>query len=345
MARTKNREICVFLTSQRPITIKKCGMFKIIISEPVFNSIVSAEEQKMSALRSPMYKLLKQQHVLKLTGLETEHLKAHPEEVLKHPSSLYILSISPYEALSIQQSYGVMCLSGERPDISPLIDVNDIHISNEQEKLGRGWDSVLDSVEKLPSNALLLTDRYLFAFRHPNAGDGLANIRDILDQLLPQQFLGGDYHVTVVFDDMSKHKSYTFDEIATKLNHIKTQLCRDYPIMMEVLGITPDCSIYNKLHNRLIISNYYLVEAGHKLAAFNKNQGTARQTLLPMALFTESSLNGTSTPPLKAINQTLEVLHDFSKSLSKLTDHSVYLYAVNGQRMEKCMCMRNRLIK
>ena len=30
--------------------------------------------------------------------------------------------------------------------------------------------TVLDSVGQLPSNALLLTDRYHFAFKHPNGG-------------------------------------------------------------------------------------------------------------------------------------------------------------------------------
>ena len=320
-------------------------MFKVCISDAAYQRLVSAEEQKGTAGRSNFYKLLKQQPVQLLTASDNERYRTHPEEVLKNPSALHILDMTHTEALAIQKTYGVMCMSSDCPDISPLIDVNDIHISNERERLGRGWDSVLDSVEKLPSNALLLTDRYLFAFRSPDAGDGLSNIHDILNELLPQQFSGGDYHVTVVFDDMSKHKSYTFDEIATKLNRIKTQLHRDYPIMMEVLGVTPDSSIYNKLHNRLIISNYYLVEAGHKLAAFNHDKGTARQTLLPMALFTESSLDGTSTPPLKAIDQTLSSLRDFSKSLSRLTDHSVYLYAVNGQRMEKCLGIRNRLIK
>jgi len=321
------------------------AMFKVCISDTIYNRIVSAEEQKAASMRTNLYKLLRQQPVQLLTASDNERYRTHPEDVLKCPSALYILDIASSEALSIQKAYGVMCLSGDCPDISPLIDVNDIHISNEREKLGRGWDSVLDSVEKLPSNALLLTDRYLFAFRSPDAGDGLSNIHDILNELLPQQFSGGDYHVTVVFDDMSKHKSYSFDEIATKLNRIKTQLRRDYPIMMEVLGITPDCAIYNKLHNRLIVSNYYLVEAGHKLAAFNHDKGTARQTLLPMTLFTEASLNGTSTPPVKAIDQTLETLQDFSKSMSKLTDHSVYLYAVNGQRMEKCVSVRSRLTK
>ena len=314
-------------------------MFNIVISDSIYNRIIAGNEE------SPLHRLLTQQPSRLLSSADTDYLKQHPEEVLKSPSSLYILDVSPAEALAIRRSFGVMCLSGDHPDISPLIDVNDIHISNEHEKLGRGWDSVLDSVEKLPSNALLLTDRYLFAFRHPNAGDGLANIHDILNELLPQQFQGGDYHVTIVFDDRSKHASYTFDEISTKLNRIKTQLGRNYSIMIEVLGITPDCSIYNKLHNRLIVSNYYLVEAGHKLAAFNKDQGTARQTLIPMTLFTEASLNGISTPPLKAIEQTVSTLREFSKSLSQLSDHSVYLYAVNGKRMEKCMGIRNRLIK
>ena len=320
-------------------------MFKTYISDSIYQSTISKEGQKAIANRSYLYKLLRLQPVQILTASESEAFKTHPENVLKNPSALYVLNITCAEALSIQRTYGVMCQSGEAIDVSPLIDVNDIHISNEREKLGRGWDSVLDSIEKLPSNALLLTDRYLFASRHPNAGDGIANIRDILNELLPQQFLGGDYHVTVVFDNMAKHTTYTFDEIATQLNKLKQRLGRDYPILMEVLGITPDCSIYNKLHSRLIISNYYMVEAAHKLAAFNKEVGTARQTLIPLALFTQSSLNGTSTPPLKLIEQTTATLRNFSKSLPKLTDHSTYLYAVNGQRMEKCLGIRNRLIK
>lgn len=320
-------------------------MFKIIISEDHFIKIRAVEEREPPQKQSYLYKLLQQQPVQLLSAAQNEELKTHPENVLKAPSALYVLDITPSEALAIKRLYGVMCLSTEQPDMSPLIDVNDIHVANEQEKLGRGWDSVLDSVESLPSNALLLTDRYLFAFRHPNAGDGIANIRDILDELLPQQFLGGDYHVTIVFDNMAKHSSYTFNDIATQLNRLKQQLKCDYPIMMEVLGITPDCAIYNKLHNRLIVSNYYLVEAGHKLAAFNHDKATARQMLVPLTLFTESSLNGTSTPPLKAIGQTIATLRDFSKSLPKLSDHSTYLYAVNGKVMEKCLGVRNRILK
>ena len=321
-------------------------MFKVFISDSVYDRIISTEEQRAVG-RSNLYKLLKQQPVQILTEKDTEKFKAHSENVLKNPSALYILDITHSEALAMQKTYGVMCVSGDSPDISSLIDINDIHIAKEQERLGHGWNTVLNSIETLPSNALLLTDRYLFAFKRPNAGDGITNINDILTQLLPKQFGGGNYHVTIIFDNMAKDDNYSFSEIAKLLEEVKLQMNRNYPITMELLGITPDCSIYNKLHNRMIVSNYYLVEASHKLAAFNKDMGTARQVLIPMALFTESSLNGNSTPPLDAINYTLATLRKFSKSLSYLPEsaHNTYLYAVNGQRMEKCLSIRNRLIK
>ena len=101
---------------------------------------------------------------------------------------------------------------------------------------------------------------------------------------MAKQFHGGNYHVTIIFDNMAKDDNYTFDEIAKLLEEVKQQVNRDYPITMEVIGITPDCSIYNKLHNRMIISNYYLVEASHKLAAFNKDKGTAKVALMAIPL-------------------------------------------------------------
>ena len=187
-------------------------------------------------------------------------------------------------------------------------------------------------------------DRYLFADASPKKGDGFSNIRDILNELLPKKLLS-EYHITIVFDNESKHSSYTFNGIATQLNKLKQQLNRDYPIMMEVLGIKPSCAIYNSLHNRRIVSNYYTIKVDHKLAAFNLNGGTALQTITPQVLFTEDSINHHSSPPLKSIEQVTTVLREFSRNLHNLLDHTVYCYAVNGQRMDECKGIRNRLIK
>lgn len=322
-------------------------MFKVYIPDAVYQDIINTEEKKAVASRTYLYKLLKQQPVQRLSAADSERFKAHPDRVLKNPSALYILDVTPAEALSIQRNYGVMCLSSALPSITPLIDVNDIHRPEKEMPLGRGWDTVLDSVEKLPSNALILIDRYLFSESNAAYGNGFDNVLAILTELLPQQ-LDKDtkYHVTVIYAKQKEGKEvYTFQEVATQLNDLKAMLNRPYDITMELLRITEGCSIYYDFHDRFILSNYYCVEASHKLAAFDKDVATARQTILPMTLFTESSLSGSSTPPLDAITQAATTLANFSKSLSSLSDHNSYCYAVNGQCMEKCIAIRNRLIK
>lgn len=315
-------------------------MFKIIIEESIYNDIITKKNG------STLFSLLKQQPVQLLSQTDGERYKAHPEEVLNQPSALYILDLTPAEASNIQRQYGVMCLSGDNPDISPLIDVNDIHTPKKGIPLGRGWDSVLDSVEHLPSNALILTDRYLFSARNREIGDGLLNVQSILRELLPKQFVGDKYHITIVFCKERKHDSYKLNEIAVKLYNIARQLGRRYEIMVEVIGISEDSNIYDNLHSRRILSNYFMVEATHKLAAFEKNVPTTEQLLIPMALFTESSLKGSSDAPLASINQTISSFKEFYKMILSQSEETIdYFYAVNGERQKKCMGIRNRLLK
>lgn len=321
-------------------------MFKVYISDSVYDRIISTEEQRAITVRSKLYKLLKQQPVQKLKETDLENYKANPKNVLKDSSALYIFDISSLEALDIQKRYGVMCLSSENPDISPLIDVNDYFKTSVTKKKFKGWDRVLDSVEKLPSNALLLIDRYLFSARNKDKGDGLINVRHILNELLPKEFEGPDYHITIVFNIEVKHHSYSFIEIASKLYNIAHQLRTGFNLMIEVFGIKENCSLYDDSHDRQIVSNYYLVEASHKLAAFNpEDMGTVSQSIIPWSLFTEDSLNGKSSAPLDSINQTIESFRKFYAALSDEAEHNTYLYAVNGKLMERCMGIRNRLFK
>lgn len=321
-------------------------MFKVCISESVYSQIIRAEEQRAAAARSNLYKLLKQQPVQRLTTTDVQNYKANPKSVLADPSALYILDITPSEALNIQKKYGVMCLSSENPDISSLIDVNDYFKPSVEKKMFKGWDRVLDSVEKLPSNALLLIDRYLFTARNKDKGDGLDNVRHILSELLPKTFEGPDYHITIVFNIEAKHYSYSFVEIASKLYNIAHQLRPQYGMMVEVFGIKETCSLYDDSHDRQIVSNYFLVEASHKLAAFNpEDKGTVSQSIIPWNLFTEDSLNGKSSSPLDSINQTIENFRKFYAALSNEAEHNTYLYAVNGKLMNRCMGVRNRLFK
>lgn len=318
-------------------------MFKVIITDTLYNRIVAEEELKEEKARSYLYKLMERQPVEIISVEKTAQLRSHPKKLLDNPSSLYVLDIPILEANGMQKSYGVMCLSRDNLSISQLIDVNDIYTPEPNTKKDKGWDTVLDNVETLPSNALILTDRYLFATRGNDLGDGLANIKAILNEMLPRQFEGEAYHVAVIFCKDQKHESYkSLSTIAEKLEDIKRQMGRPYTITMELLGIAEGSDIYNDLHDRRIISNYCYVEATHKLAAYNKNnEGTVSQALIPMALFTIGSLNGNFASPLDSINQTLSAIRDFNKSVKDKTD---LFYAVDGKN-KKCKGITNRLVR
>lgn len=316
-------------------------MFKVYISESVYKGITSSTTTGQSYL----CKLLKQQPLQLLKETDTERYKTHPENVLKNPSALYILDISAADALAIQRMYGVMCLSSAAPDISPLIDINDEHTTEKKVPLGRGWDSVLDSVEHLPSNALILNDRYLFKTTNPIYGNGFDNVRSILTELLPCE-LHTKYHIAVIFDRDSIDPLYSFDIIAKRLNDIAQEFKKPYEIVTEVLGLSEGKDIYYKFHNRRIVSNYFVVKMDYSLAAFNKTEGTSEQTIIPQVLFTEDSLNNRSSAPLQSMQQITKALQSFSESLkSSSMNHNSYSYAVNGQRKERCLTITNRLIK
>ena len=340
-------------------------MFRIFIAETILKAIIEEEGKKIESSRSYIYKVLRERKTLYVSDdipdkawsecLKTEHnitadysksdyiksIKDHPKTVLQHPSSLFILDITIAEAESIRTAFGVVCMSGKNVSTRFLIDTNDEHTIDEGEPFGNGWSTVLKSVKDVPSNALLLTDRYLFSATTPKYGNGVDNVQSILDTLLPKKFLG-EYHVTIVFDNDSKSDNYKFNDIVYLLDNVKQALHRDYPINTEILGITSNSSIYDELHNRRIVSNYYIIKVEHKLAAFNKNVGTCLQTITPQMLFTVDSLNRNSTPPLKAIDHTIAAIREFSATAPK---SSGYCYALNDKRMEKCNGIKNRLLK
>lgn len=316
-------------------------MFKVYISESAYQGIVGSATTGQSYLS----KLLNKQSLQLLKEADTERYKKHPENVLKNPSALYILDIPAANALAIQRMYGVMCLSSSAPDISPLIDVNDEHTTEKKVALERGWDSVLDSVEHLPSNALILNDRYLFKTTNPVFGNGFDNIRSILTELLPRE-LSTKYHIIVIFDRDEIDPLYNFKSISKRINDIALEFKMPYEIVTEVLGLSEGKDIYYKFHNRRIVSNYFVVKMDYTLAAFNKTEGTSEQTIIPQVLFTEDSLNKSSSAPLKSMQQITKALKSFSDSLkSPSMDHNSYSYAINGQQKNLCLTITNRLIK
>ena len=332
-------------------------MFKIFITKSIYDRI-NGDNNKKKPLLYRILKWRKDDHIKTLSDAATEDYKSHPEKMLEHPSSLFVLNITKAEAADFRKDYGVMCVSGENPDVSLLLDINDTFKPDPDKIKFNGWDAVLDSVEPLPSNALLLADRYLFSYDSMKYDSDATNIYRILDELLPIEFKGSEYHVTIAFCVTKIDRKLTFEEIDNQLNDTIEQLkqphgnkpSRNYDIMLEVLGYTDDCSIYRETHHRRIVSNYFYVQVEQQLTAFKSDQtGIIKQNIIPWALFTKSGLAGRSSLPLETVDDAVTLFKQFNKEYTKKTVRDIrpfFSYSVNGERPKTFFSgLQNRLFK
>lgn len=288
------------------------------------------------------------------------NIQKNPSTVLKEPTSVFLLDIPKEDAERIQQSYGVICLSREDAYKAGemLMDDNKEYSPDEKEDFEEGWKTILNDVSKLPSNALIINDRYLFSQKRDEYGNGFKNLKWILDMLLPKKFGGTEqttsYNVLIIYDPIQVYdENMTFPILARKLCKDVSELRKNYCIKVEVLGINKvrmKNSLHNKFHNRRIVSNYYIVKAEQQLAAFNGKIATCSQTITPQRLFTEDSLvrNTNSSSPQRSMRQIIEALESFDPNVVIGEDgYLAYQYIMyNGYQVsEQCSSIANRLVR
>lgn len=281
-----------------------------------------------------------------------DKLIEHPEMMLKEPNAVFILNISTELADSYSRKYGVLCFSIDNIHEGLLIDPNIEYSPYSSEQFG-GWGYVLNNTRKLPSNALIIVDRYLFSSDNYNNTVGVNNVFEIMKSLLPEEFTNQTpYQVCVVFGCQLVRREMPFNVLAAKLEKKKNELAKEYEIDIELVGIHRASPFFEEIHNRRIISNYYIVRAEHQLGAFAYRKSTCSQTLTPQRLFTYFSLINHSHPPLRSIEQTSGVLRRLSENLENAIKGGLCYYAINGRYIgiddcetEKNLMIHNRRIK
>ena len=341
-------------------------MLKIFISNSVLSDVIYQAEDDSKTSHDLLYKILKSRTtVIYVSEKYPEELPlevalfcssygnfpkedrcdflsdilSNPSAVLKEPTSVFLLDVEPCVANDIQEKYGVICLAKEDAYKAGamLMDDNKEYSTDNNKVFHDGWATVLSGIRQLPSNSLIINDRYLFSNRENSKGEGFKNLRQILQLLLPMKFAerktGIQYHVLIVFDPEEIYGSQTFQSVVERLFNMITCM-RKYTIKLEVLGIAKGMktdNIHFRLHNRRIVSNYYIVKAEQQLAAFNDTKGTCCQTITPQRFFTEDSLvkETSSSSPQRSIRQLIEVFEDFDPNIHIGSDgYKAYYYAV-----------------
>lgn len=280
-------------------------------------------------------------------------ISRNPEHVLEHPSSIFLLDISVADAQCIQKNYGVICQSIRKLDYKPLTQPYLPTELTERES-GKSWASIIAQFAMLPSNSILIIDAHLFNEDKfdENKGCyderkkvGIDNIFEILNCILPQSFQS-IYHVGVLVMDMEaartlgrSHSNLTNARIATAINNLKKKLRRNYVINMEVIFFDPRDDGYKLIHNRRILSNYFIVTAEYKLATIKDGISLCGQSIAVSPLFENIEINPRSDKKEKRIRSEIEHLSAFFSRQS--TSHTALLYQ-NGRKMDDFLQMQHR---
>jgi len=197
---------------------------------------------------------------------QIESLKENIESVINHPRDAFLLNIESDTALKISNDMGVAAFSSNDLDdnyfkggLFKELDL-DQNITN-------GWKSLVD-MELPVSNALIISDDFLFENTEVEINCGIGNLPSLFDVFLPIQ-IKTDYHITVIASSGGKSKDWwikEFGALKAKINNL-----REYEIKLEI--------VFTKtIHKRRIISNYINGWADKGFSIFrNSNPEIVRQ--------------------------------------------------------------------
>ena len=283
-------------------------------------------------------------------------IPSNPVLVLKQPSGIFLLDIPSEKASQIQMDYGVICQSTNELDYKPLTQS---HFPTEliEGEMGKSWNNMIAQFKKLPSNSALIIDAHLFAedkfdeshnCYDERKRDGLNNVYEILDSLLPLSFKD-TYHIGVLITDTDKAKAsrrtrsnLTNDRIASAINKLKKNLNRSYPINIEVVFFDQSDDGHKLIHNRRILSNYFIVTAEYKLAALRNSRSLCGQSIAAFPLFESIDVMPETDKKEKRMSSEIKQLADFINR--QPNSHTATLYQ-NGQKIDDFSQIKHRFFQ
>lgn len=187
------------------------------------------------------------------------------------PRSVFFLNYSKAEANTLQSSYGVVVQGNGDVEDSILKGSffkdlpKDSVFENQTTK---GWQNIV-RFSLPPSNAMVITDDYLFSNEENGQLVGKTNVLQLVDAFLPPN-LSIPYHLTILSNDNPEvGKPPRSKEWCERLaGELKASIIilRPYPIVFEIV-------FTQTLHKRKLILNYINATCDKGFAVFKVNDG------------------------------------------------------------------------
>ena len=255
-------------------------------------------------------------------------IKADNSKVLELVNPAYILDVKAEDAKAIEEKYGVIFLP-IKDTPKPVLARRGWDIDTMDESKPNSWDYFLRG-NRVSFNSLVIVDRYFFSSQvGETIDDSLFNLWAILNVFVPKKHMH-KFTVSIVFDETKTELSMA--QLASKVNGVKKSLPGRTPFTLELISINSDCYKYEETHDRFIVSNYFVINATHKIKAFTENKkALCGQKLFFDYLFSKGIEDGdiSSTPEVsqdRILNAVCDAIH---------TSKNEILYAANGQTHKK----------
>lgn len=257
-----------------------------------------------------------------------EDIKKDTKNVLELVNPAYILDYSEQEATEISRKYGVIFLPTQNTP-EPAIAETGWTLDTSDDSKEQSWDFFLSGI-KTKYNSLVIIDRYFFSSEYGESlEDSKFNLRSILNILLPKEQMH-KFTVSIIFDITKADKE--MQELATEVNKIKKTLVGHTSFDMELISIDSNCYNYDKTHDRFIVSNYFVIDAAHKIKAFRTDKTVlTEQNIHFKYLYSEGIReNDKSSKPEVSQDRILKAICD-----AMHTSKREMLHAANGQMSQK----------
>ena len=264
-----------------------------------------------------------------------EEIRNDHSKVYSLSNPVYLINIEKNDANEIEEEYGVICKPIEESNNIALVEQGwEIDTADDYKK--QSWNYFLSDIH-VPMNAIVIVDRYFFsseknktkATLNETLDDSYSNLEQILEALLPQKAKDGVITITLVYDHEQLHKDeiLEFKDLVTKTNKIKKKINRPYAYTLELISLNSDCYQYKETHDRFIISNYFIVNATHKIKAYRPNNvSLVNQNIYFNYLFSKGiKPNDKSSMPITTQTRVLKAI---SESIS--TSKKSIKYGCNG---------------
>lgn len=302
--------------------------FDIIRNQPTIYVCNESDNDEWDVTNATLMALHRSGTSIEVDNELLEEIKEDNSKVLELVNPAYILDFKAEDAKSIEEKYGVIFLPTSNTP-RPVLAKRGWDIDTADNSKPNTWEFFLKG-NKVNFNSLVIVDRYFFSSQTGETfEDSLFNLRMILNSLLPAKNMH-KFTVSIIFDESKS--DFGMQELATKVNKVKKNIIGKTPFTLELISIDSNCYMYEETHDRFIISNYFVINASHKIKAFNAQQKSLCAQKLTFDYLYSKGIeeDDISSTPEVSQDRVLKALCD-----TVHTSKSEIQYAANGQVNKK----------